>query len=76
MAQEELIVVVENGEDGWLIGEVPMLPGCMSQGRTIDELRANMTEAIIGWLSAARAKAEAEAHQLHSTTITLPFALT
>jgi predicted RNase H-like HicB family nuclease len=30
--------------------EVPALPGCASQGDTIDELRQNLKEAIEGWL--------------------------
>ena len=39
-------VVVEKGLDGYFIGEVPELPGCYSQGRTVRELMANMKEAI------------------------------
>ena len=44
--------------DGWLVGEVEMLPGCITQGRTIEELRANMREAIDGWLAVEAEKAE------------------
>lgn len=29
------------------------MPGCVSQGETIDELRSNIREAIEGWLLAA-----------------------
>ena len=42
----EFTVVVERGEDGWLIGSVPQLPGCHTQGRTLDELMDRMREAI------------------------------
>ncbi len=42
----EFTVVVERGEDGWLIGSVPQLPGCHTQGRTLDELMSRMREAI------------------------------
>jgi predicted RNase H-like HicB family nuclease len=31
-------------------GEVPALPGCFSQGKTIEELKRNIAEAIEGWL--------------------------
>ena len=31
-------------------GEVPALPGCYSQGETVDELLANLREAIAGVL--------------------------
>ena len=39
-------VVVENGLDGYLIAEVPELPGCYSQGKTMEELLVNIKEAI------------------------------
>ena len=31
-------------------GEVPALPGCYSQGETVDELKHNIREAIVGVL--------------------------
>ncbi len=42
----EFTVVVERGENGWLIGTVPQLDGCHTQGRTLDELMARMREVI------------------------------
>lgn len=39
-------VVIEKDEDGWLVGSVVQLPGCLSQARSLDELMANMKEAI------------------------------
>ena len=42
----EFFVIVERDEDGIYVGEVPNLPACYSQGRTIDELMANMREVI------------------------------
>ena len=42
----EFFVVVERDEDGFYVGEVPQLRACYSQGRTIDELLANMKEVI------------------------------
>ena len=39
-------VVVERDEDGYLIGSVPSLKGCHTQGKTMDELLANIKEAI------------------------------
>jgi len=44
--KREFTVVVEQGEDGYLIGSVPELPGCFSQGKTVDELLERMKEAI------------------------------
>jgi predicted RNase H-like HicB family nuclease len=41
-----LPVVLRPGEDGWLVAECPVLPGCVSQGKTRDEALANVREAI------------------------------
>ena len=43
---QEFYVIIERDEDGYYIGEVPQLTACYSQGRTIDELVANITEVI------------------------------
>lgn len=39
-------VLIYPGEDGYWVVEVPSLPGCNSQGTTIDEALANIQEAI------------------------------
>ncbi len=40
-------VVIEKDPDlNLFVGEVPGLPGCHSQGQTIDELMINMKEVI------------------------------
>jgi len=43
-------IVLEEGEDGWVVVECPSLPGCVSQGRTEAEAVANIREAIELWL--------------------------
>jgi predicted RNase H-like HicB family nuclease len=44
------IVVHEDEESGYW-AEVPAIPGCASQGETMDELLKNVQEAIEGCLS-------------------------
>lgn len=39
-------VVLYPGEDGYVVAEVPSLPGCVSQGKTREEALANVREAI------------------------------
>lgn len=45
-------ILVHEAEEGGFWAEVPALPGCASQGDTMDELVANVREAIAGWLAA------------------------
>jgi predicted RNase H-like HicB family nuclease len=42
----KFLVTLEHDEDGWIVAECPSLPGCLSQGRTMDEALANIREAI------------------------------
>lgn len=39
------------GEDGFYVIEVPTLPGCVSQGKTINEALTNIQEAIEGYIA-------------------------
>ncbi len=39
-------VFIEQDEDGVFVAEVPALPGCVSQGATKAEARANIREAM------------------------------
>lgn len=51
-------VNIEKDESGYYVAEVPALPGCLSQGKTIAEATENIKEAIIGWLSVMNEKAK------------------
>ena len=43
-------VVIHEEPEGGFWAEVPALPGCYSQGETVDELMNNIREAISGVL--------------------------
>ncbi len=43
-------VIIERDEDGWYVSEVVELPGCHTQGNTIDELIKRTKEAITAYL--------------------------
>lgn len=43
--------IVHEAEEGGYWAEVPAIPGCATQGETIDELFENLREAIKGCLS-------------------------
>ena len=42
----EFSVWIEADEDGYYIAQVPELPGCYTQAKTLDELMPRTTEAI------------------------------
>ena len=42
----ELPVILKAGEDGFIVAECPVIPGCISQGRTRREALRNVREAI------------------------------
>lgn len=46
-------VIFERAESNWA-AYVPDLPGCMTTGRTLEETRRNIREAIQGHLDALR----------------------
>ena len=53
-----LKIVVEKDKTGYYVAEVPALPGCVSQGKTLVEVKKNILEAIAGWVAVMNEKAE------------------
>jgi len=47
----EFTVILEQGESGHIVANVPQLPGCHTQGRTRAEALRNVREAIELYLS-------------------------
>jgi predicted RNase H-like HicB family nuclease len=46
-------VIYERAENNWA-AYVPDLPGCMTTGRTLEETKANIREAIMGHVQTLR----------------------
>ena len=44
-------VIVHKAEEGGFWAEVPSIPGCATQGDTMEEIEVNVREAIEGCLS-------------------------
>lgn len=42
----ESTILYEEDEDGWIVASIPEVPGVFSQGRTRDEARANVLDAL------------------------------
>jgi len=67
----EMTVVLEEGEDGYVVASCPSLPGCHSQGRTEEEALTNIREAIVACLLTLndRARREAEKRRKRSVEV-------
>lgn len=68
-------VFIKKGEDGQYIASVPSLPGCHSQGNSIDEARKNIEEAAKGYLKVAKKfgdKIGRDDTQTLETTLAIP----
>lgn len=55
-----LKAIIHKAEEGGFWAEVPALPGCMTQGETMTELKANLHEAVELWLSVGEESAKSE----------------
>ena len=49
------VIFIPDLEDGGYVAEVPSLPGCYSQGETLEEAKLNIQEAIQGYIEALEA---------------------
>jgi len=51
MKPQQIKVVIHEAEEGGYWAEVPAMPGCATQGETLEELLRNLYEAVEGCLS-------------------------
>jgi predicted RNase H-like HicB family nuclease len=51
-------VVLEKDEDGIYVATVPALPGCISDGKTVEEALTNIREAIQGFIDDMKSDGE------------------
>lgn len=42
----EFKALIEQDEDGWFVASVPELPGCHTQGKTLEQVRSRIKEVI------------------------------
>lgn len=42
----QLTIVYEDAGDGWIMASIPQVPGTRSQGRTREEARENVIDAL------------------------------
>jgi predicted RNase H-like HicB family nuclease len=54
MSTHDYVIVVHPDEDGGYWTDVPSLPGCGSQGETVDEAIEMTKDAIMGYLESLK----------------------
>lgn len=42
----KLTAVIEKSNDGWYVGQVEEMPAAISQGKTIEEVKNNLADAV------------------------------
>jgi predicted RNase H-like HicB family nuclease len=69
MPKLDLTIVYEDGEEGFTLATIPAVPGVLSQGRTREEARENVLDALSLMLSPEPVAAgdERERELLHLT---------
>lgn len=47
MKKAELMILIQKDiKSGWFVGQIEEFPAVISQGKTIDELKGNLTDAL------------------------------
>ena len=64
----KIIIMYDNEYKGYVV-DVPALPGCMSQGKTMDEALKNIKDAIKGWLHVERKHNRIEENEIRELFI-------
>ena len=49
----QIKAIIHTAEEGGYWAEVTALPGCITEGDTMEEVLANLKDAIAGWLDVA-----------------------
>lgn len=58
MKRMDLTILVEKGEDGFYVGQLQEYPPVMSQGKTLDELKENLKDALTLFLEVQKEQVE------------------
>lgn len=57
---EKFTALLERGDQGWWVATCPEVPGAITQGRTVEEARENLKDAIHLMLEDMREDAQEE----------------
>ena len=49
-----ITAIIEQGENGWLVGQLEEFPAVIDQGRTVEELKQNLLQGLEFYLDVQR----------------------
>jgi predicted RNase H-like HicB family nuclease len=67
----KLTIVYEEGDDGWIVVSIPEVPGVLSQGRTREEAREMVLDALAGMLELRAAEHEPQGKTVSSESLNI-----
>lgn len=50
----KLTMWIEKGDQDWFVGQIAEIPGVLTQGKTVDETKENLLDALDLYLEAQR----------------------
>lgn len=65
----KLKVLIYEAEEGGFWAKVPAIPGCVSQGETLEEVKANILDALEGCLAVREEAATQEAQAVEELEV-------
>jgi predicted RNase H-like HicB family nuclease len=65
----KLKALIYRAEEGGFWAKVPAIPGCVSQGETLEEVRANILDALQGCLAVREEMAREEAQAVEEMDV-------
>ena len=63
----KLTAIIHDAEDGWLAGQIAEYPAAISQGRSVEELKADLLDALMLLFEVQRDETLAETEEPYRT---------
>jgi predicted RNase H-like HicB family nuclease len=55
-----LTMAIRPGMDGWFVGKIVEIPGVLTQGKTVEETKSNLLDALALYLEVEREEQQAD----------------
>lgn len=72
MAKAGITALIYPAAEGGYWAEIPSLPGCVSEGDTLAEVKENIAEAAEAWMLTQNGRAKAKAQHAQGRSLRAP----